>query len=65
MEKRRISMKEALMKLPPRQPRGSPENLLRATMLPFLLKGLSAEEARVAAKLKLREMFHVLFKEEK
>ena len=58
-------MKEALRCLPPRQPRGSPENLLRATMLPFLLTGMSPEEARKAAKAKLYDMFRVLFKEEK
>ncbi len=60
-----MDMKEALKCLPPRQPRGSPENLLRATMLPFLLLGMPPEEARKAAKAKLYETFRVLFMEDK
>lgn len=60
-----MNMKEALKCLPPRQPRGSPENLLRAAMLPFLLLGMSPEEARKAARAKLYETFRALFKEEK
>lgn len=65
MRGRDTRMMEALRKLPPRQPRGSPGNLIRATMLPFLLQGMSAEEAKEAARAKLKEMFHVLFEEEK
>lgn len=58
-------MKEALSKLPPRQPRGSPQNLIRAAMLPFLLLDMPPEEARKAAKAKLYVMFYELFEEEK
>lgn len=36
----------ALKGLPPRQPRGSPGNMLRAFMMPLLMKGLTAEEAK-------------------
>lgn len=36
--------------LPPRLPRGSPENIVRALMAPYLLSGMTVEEAREKAK---------------
>ncbi len=57
-------MKEALRLLPPRQPRGSPQNLIRATMLPFLILGYSPEEAKAQAIAKLKAMFGVILKED-
>lgn len=57
-------MSEAIKKLPPRQPRGSPQNLIRATMLPFLILGESPEEARSLAIAKLKEMFREIMKED-
>lgn len=58
-------MVRALRNLPPRQPRGSPGNLIRAFMLPFLLKGMSKEEARQAAVEKAKEMLGEIIKEAK
>ena len=35
-----------LIGLPPRQPRGSPDNMIRALMMPHMMSGMSAEEAK-------------------
>ena len=40
--------------LPCRQPRGSPENMIRAYMVPLLIKGLSRQEALMIAVAKAR-----------
>ncbi len=56
-------MREALSKLPPREPRGSPSNLIRASMLPFLILGKSPEEARKLAIEKLKAMLEEIIKE--
>ena len=39
-------VKKACQGLPPRKPRGHPQNELRALMFPYLLAGLSPEEAK-------------------
>ena len=44
MDSERIA--KACRGLPPRKPRGHPQNELRALMFPYLLAGLSPEEAR-------------------
>lgn len=65
MESSQDKMVKALRNLPPRQPRGSPGNLIRAFMLPFLLKGMAPEEARQAAVEKAKEMLGEIIKEAK
>jgi len=42
-------LSEALEGLPPRKPRGDPQNQLRALMLPYLLAGFTPEESRKKA----------------
>jgi len=39
-------IKRACQGLPPRMPRGHPQNELRALMFPYLLAGYSPEEAK-------------------
>lgn len=42
-------IKKACQGLPPRKPRGHPQNELRALMFPYLLTGMSPEEAKKKA----------------
>ena len=45
----REKVKKACQGLPPRRPRGHPQNELRALMFPYLLAGYSPEEAKKKA----------------
>ena len=47
---------KACQGLPPRKPRGHPQNELRALMFPYLLAGMSPEEAKKKALDKARAL---------
>jgi hypothetical protein len=49
-------LKRAYEGLPARRPRGDPANILRAFMFPYLLAGMSPEEARTKAMIKARAL---------
>jgi len=49
-------IRKACQGLPPRKPRGHPQNELRALMFPYLLAGLSPEEAKQKAMDKVKAL---------
>lgn len=49
-------IRKACRGLPPRKPRGHPQNELRALMFPYLLAGYSPEEAKKKAMDKARAL---------
>ena len=59
-------IKKASQGLPPRKPRGHPQNELRALMFPYLLAGHSPEEAKRKAIDKAKAMLEgiILLEEE-